>query len=471
MPSKEKNAVPAILWFKNDLRIHDNEALTEAYKSGYHVLPIYIIDSRLFEKDVLHFKKASTIRYTFLMQTLADLRLSLQERGTNLLILEGIPEEILPELVSKYGVRSIYCEQEYTQEEIDVVKAVCTAVSPACDVYEYWGKTLYHLQDIPYSVDKIPLTSKAFRINTGKKAQVRPLFEAPQKWQHYIIDNYGLSTSKYLKDQGNADSYLRGGELNALKRLDYYTQETELLTSYKWTRNKSLGMDYSSKLSPFMALGAISPRLIYYRVKEYEVKVKKNISTWWLVFEVVWRDYFTFKAMRMGNAIFKTEGYSKKQLEFNNNPDLFIAWCNGKTGIPFIDSHMRQLNQTGYMSNRGRVNCASFLVHDLKIDWTWGAAYFESLLIDYDVSSNWMNWHSQAYEIWYTNPINQSLKYKAYDYIHKWIPELRDIKDEMIYIPWELGRKLDYPDAVVKFDKWNRAIKKIQEAAGQQELF
>lgn len=104
--------------------------------------------------------------------------------------------------------------------------------------------------------------------------------------------------------------------------------------------------------------------------------------------------------MRFEDQIFQTKGYKDKEVEFENDPEKFKRWCDGNTGIPFVDAHMRQLNETGYMSNRGRVNCTSYFVHDLKIDWTWGAAYFESKLIDYDVSSNWMNWHMQAFEIY-----------------------------------------------------------------------
>ena len=121
---------------------------------------------------------------------------------------------------------------------------------------------------------------------------------------------------------------------------------------------------------------------------------------------------------------------------------------------------MRQLNETGYMSNRGRVNCASYFVHDLNIDWTWGAAYFESKLIDYDVSSNWMNWHMQAFEIWYTNPVHQSNKYKAQDFIRKWIPELSDKNDTEVLIPWAYETK--YVKPIELYKKWTRAINLIE---------
>ncbi len=166
--------------------------------------------------------------------------------------------------------------------------------------------------------------------------------------------------------------------------------------------------------------------------------------------------------MKFGDEIFKTKGYKDKEIHFDNNEEDFEKWCDGKTGIPFVDAHMRQLNKTGYMSNRGRVNCASYFVHDLNIDWTWGAAYFESRLIDYDVTSNWMNWHMQAFEIYYTNPIHQSNKYKAQDFIREWIPELEERNDIEVLIPWEFDVS-DYPKPIEIFPKWERAIGLIKK--------
>ncbi|WP_262711870.1 FAD-binding domain-containing protein [Pedobacter westerhofensis] len=116
----------------------------------------------------------------------------------------------------------------------------------------------------------------------------------------------------------------------------------------------------------------------------------------------------------------------------------------------------------GFMSNRGRVNCASYLVYDLKIDWTWGAAYFESKLIDYDLSSNWMNWHMQAFEIWYTNPVHQSNKYKAQDFIRKWVPELSGTNDIEALIPWEFDVP-EYVKPIEIYSKWGRAVNLIKK--------
>lgn len=374
--------------------------------------------------------------------------------------------ELLPELVKKYDISDIYAEQEYASEEINLIKKV-EDLLPAVNFHFYWGKTLYHKDDIPFSISKIPLSSKAYRIPAGKESEPRKTLKVPTELKSVrkVKSTKFPSYKKFdfTKQQYDAvQPLLEGGETKALKRLQYYTFKSELLTGYRWTRNQSQGLDYSSKFSPYLALGCISPREIFEKVKKYEEKVKKNQSTWWLVFELVWRDYFTFKGMKFGDQIFKTNGYKNKQIHFDNNKKNFQKWCEGRTGIPFVDAHMRQLNQTGYMSNRGRVNCASYLVHDLMIDWTWGAAYFESKLIDYDVSSNWMNWHMQAFEMYYTNAVHQSNKYKAQNFIREWIPELKDCNDIEVLIPWEFDIA-DYPEPIEIFPKWERAINLIKK--------
>ncbi|AFL82568.1 cryptochrome, DASH family [Aequorivita sublithincola DSM 14238] len=460
----------ALMWFKNDLRLHDNEALCNAIACNLPVIYLYCIDSRIFKSLNLGFRKADANRAIFLKQSLEDLQIKLEELGGHLIIEYGIPEDIIASYVTNYTVKQIYAEEEYAWEELQMMKKVEKLIDGTASLTTFWGKTLYHKDDIPFEISKIPLTSKAYRIPTGNQSTVREPLKEPSNLNAY--DEVKSTEFPEFKILGfnsleilEADPYVAGGESAGIDRLHYYTFETEQLTGYRWSRNKSLGMDYSSKFSPYLALGCVSPRFIYQQVKHYEEIVKKNQSTWWLVFELVWRDYFTFKGMRIGNSIFKTKGFSKKTIEFENNIDLFKRWCWGTTGIPFVDAHMRQLNKTGYISNRGRVNCASFLVHDYKVDWTWGAAYFESKLIDYDVSANWLNWHMQAYEIWYTNPIHQSLKYKSKKFIQTWIPELSHIDDNHIYLPWREESKeyntKAYPEPIEIFSKWNRSISNI----------
>ncbi|OAQ40682.1 DASH family cryptochrome [Pedobacter psychrophilus] len=455
-----------LVWFKNDLRLNDNESLVRAIEQCDELIFCYCLERNHFRELDLGFKKADINRFKFLEQSVLDLKKNLENIGGHLIISDKSAIETLSKIVEDFKITDIYAEEEYASEEIKLVGDV-QKVLTKINFHFYWGKTLYHKDDIPFEISSIPLTSKAYRIPASKESEPRKTLGLPKKLAGFkeakstpfpSYKKYGFTEEEYK----NTNPLLMGGESLALERLQYYTFKSELLTGYRWSRNKSDGLDYSSKFSPYLALGCISPRTIYETVKEYEQQIKKNQSTWWLVFELVWRDYFTFKGMRFGDKIFKTEGYKNKKIVFENDIDKFKRWCKGTTGIPFIDAHMRQLNETGYISNRGRVNCASYFVFDLNIDWTWGAAYFESQLIDYDVSSNWMNWHMQAFEIYYTNPVHQSNKYKAQDYIRKWIPELNDKNDIEVLIPWEYEVS-DYPKPIEVYPKWNRAINLIKK--------
>jgi deoxyribodipyrimidine photo-lyase len=455
-----------LVWFKNDLRLHDNEALTNAIQGCDELIFCYALEKSDFKKLDLGFKKWDITRFKFIEQSVLDLQNRLEKLGGHLLIGSDSAAELLPKLVKKYDISEIFAEEEYASEELSLIKTI-QKILPSVNFHFYWGKTLYHKDDIPFSISKIPLSSKAYRIPAGKESEPRKTMKAPTKLKSAksVRSTKFPSYKKFdftKKEYDAAQPLLEGGETKALQRLQYYTFKSELLTGYRWSRNQSQGLDYSSKFSPYLAFGCISPREIFEKVKKYEDKIKKNQSTWWLVFELVWRDYFTFKGMKFGDKIFKTKGYKNKEVSFKNNQENFQKWCDGTTGIPFLDAHMRQLNVTGYMSNRGRVNCASYFVHDLNIDWTWGAAYFESRLIDYDVTSNWMNWHMQTFEMYYTNPIHQSNKYKAQDFIREWIPELKDGNDIEVLIPWESDIS-DYPKPIEIFSKWERAINLIRK--------
>ena len=460
-----------LVWFKNDLRLHDNEALCKAVLECDQLIFCYCVDPAHFKELDLGFKKADINRFKFLEQSVNELQHQLEKLGAHLIISEESATSTIPHLLNEFELTDIYAEEEYASEELAVIEDLKNEL-PAINFHFFWGKTLYHKNDIPFQIETIPLTSKAYRIPAGQEAEPRKTFETREKLngcknakstKFPSFKQYGFTKKEY----DGAAPFLAGGETLALERVQYYTFKSELLTGYRWSRNRSEGLDYSSKFSPYLALGCISPRTIFEVVKEYEQFIKKNQSTWWLIFELVWRDYFTFKGMRFEDQIFQTKGYKDKEVEFENDPEKFKRWCDGNTGIPFVDAHMRQLNETGYMSNRGRVNCTSYFVHDLKIDWTWGAAYFESKLIDYDVSSNWMNWHMQAFEIYYTNPVHQSNKYKSQDYIRKWISELRDKNNTEVLIPWEFDIP-DYPKPIELYQKWTRAINLIKRLTDEE---
>lgn len=469
-----------IYWLRNDMRLHDNECLQEAINAKNNLLIIYCFDPRQFQKLELGFRKTGYLRFQFLLESLEDLRKKLIKLGSNLLIRIGKPETVLSAIIKEHKTELLIFQKEIASEEVAVEDAVIARLKKLkCAHRAIWGKTLYHLVDAPFTPENTPLTSKAFRINLTKKTNVRPLISTPNK----------LPVPPKIKDWGelpepkkigftkkeiipNSDLNYSGGETAGLARLDFYTFKSEQLTSYRWTRNRSKGMEYSSKFSPWMALGCLSPRQIYWEVKRYEKEVKKNASTWWIIFEVVWRDFFKFQGIKFGNKMFYSGGIRNREIDWKYDKDLFARWQWGQTGIPFVDAHMRQLNETGFMSNRGRVNCASFLTRDYQIDWRWGAAWFETQLLDYDVCSNWLNWNTQATEIWYTNPVHQGMKYdKTGDYVRDWLPEISDLPGPIIQAPWLLTedeRKEkgvgDYPAPYKIYKKWQRSINRIEKA-------
>lgn len=468
-----------IYWHRLDLRLHDNECLHIASANNQEVLPVYIYDERHYQLLDLGFRKTGYQRYLYLKDTLENLRESYKKIGGNLLVLFGKPEELIPHLVHTHQCDELIYQKEIMSEEIFVESQLeINLKSTPCKITLIWGKTLYHLDDLPFEVKDIPLTSKAFRLNTSKNAEPRAVLPTPTSINCLHLDNYGdISqdlaigfTEEELQTTYDKESF-PAGETAALQRLQYYTFGTNLVETYKWTRNKSLGVDFSSKFSAYLALGSLSPRLIYFTVKDYETKIKRNISTWWLVFEVVWRDYFNFLGMREGNKVFFQSGYLNKRAVWEENYELFDKWKNGETGIPFVDAHIKQLSRSGFMSNRGRVNTASFLCYDYQVDWRWGASWFESLLIDYDVCSNWFNWNTQALHIYYTNPVHQSLKYdKDTGFISSELYYLNKLPKYNRHAPWLLSDDElenlgvnEYHRPVEIYKKWNRSIINIEK--------
>ena len=266
--------------------------------------------------------------------------------------------------------------------------------------------------------------------------------------------------------------HFKGGESVGLERLEAYLFDTNAIANYKETRNGLIGENYSSKFSAWLALGCLSPKMIYHEVKRYEKTVKKNKSTYWMIFELLWRDFFRLMAKKHGNKIFQ-KGGTKGEYEASWRDDvrIFDYWARGETGVPFIDANMRELNETGFMSNRGRQNVASFLVKDLNINWQMGAEYFESLLIDYDAASNWGNWNyiagvgSDPRENRYFNILSQANRYDPNgEYVKLWLPELNDLPNDKIHRPDTLSFEDqsnmnvkiggNYPMAMVKIARW-----------------
>ena len=264
-----------------------------------------------------------------------------------------------------------------------------------------------------------------------------------------------------------------GGESAGLERLRKYVWETEHLAHYKDTRNGLLGKDYSSKFSVYLAHGCLSPKKIYSEIIKYEQDRIKNESTYHLIFELMWRDFFRLMGKKHGNDIFKKSGIKgqvvKSQIE---DEVLFRVWAEGRTGMPFVDAAMIELNSTGFMSNRSRQNVASFLINDLQLNWQMGACYFEAMLVDYDPCSNWGNWNYLAgvgndpREGRYFNLIRQAKKYDPEgSFVKHWIPALSDVPADKVHQPYLLSPEdqqefncvlqKDYPNLCINKEVYN----------------
>ena len=466
-----------IIWYKNDLRINDHQPLCESLSRG-ETVGLYCFDPRQLRDTEYGFKKMDSLRAAFLIDSVQNLKENL---NGNLIIKIGQPETVIPEVAKNIGAKAVYCSAETTSDEIEVESSLRKNLVDI-PVYSFHTHTMYHPEDVPFDLQDIPDVFTQFRKQAEKRSSVRDPLPAPDSLRGpYPNIKYGsiptvndLGLEEQSVDERSVLSF-KGGEIEAWKRLDHYFFESDELRNYKFTRNGLLGKNYSSKFSPWLAHGCISARSIHQKVETYERTVHKNVSTYWMKFELIWRDYFRFSAMKHGNSIFHLGGIQGKDLQKDTDSAVFKKWAEGKTGIPFVDANMRELSSTGYMSNRGRQNVASFLAQNLNFDWRWGAAWFESKLIDYDVCSNWGNWAYNATvghdpRNRYFNIVGQARKYdKKGEYVRHWLPELKDLPSEFVHEPYKMtvdqqklyGVKIgvDYPEPMIDLEKSYEDIK------------
>lgn len=476
-----------LLWLRNDLRLHDHEALSDALAgagagAGGRLVALYCVDPRQFGETRWGFAKAGAFRAQFLVESLADLRASMRARGGDLVVRVGAPADVIPETARTTGAGAVYVHAEPMREEADDEAAVRAALPRGVPVHVRWGHTLFHIDDLPMAVDALPRVFTEWRKQTEARSRVRPEIPAPDALPPLPdgLDPGDLPTVEALglvpvEADPRAVMVFAGGETAALARLDAYLWTGDHLKRYKETRNGLLGADYSTKFSPYLALGCLSPRHVYWQTQRYEAERVKNDSTYWLTFELLWRDYFRFYGVRHGDRLFHLHGPKQERVDWSDDRDAFEAWAAGETGIPFVDAAMREMNRTGYLSNRMRQNVASFLTKNLSVDWRLGAAWFESLLVDYDVTSNWGNW---AYNAGvgadprdrYFNLAVQAKQYDPHgDYVRHWIPELASLPDAHIHAPEALPKAAlqrygvqlghSYPHAIVDLDASTAALR------------
>ncbi|MEQ1536269.1 MAG: FAD-binding domain-containing protein [Burkholderiaceae bacterium] len=362
------NAV--IYWFRNDLRLNDNpafaQALHRASQTAAKMLVVYIHDPKQHVQTPWGFERMGEHRKAFLAERLNDLKLQLALLGIELTELQGSPKDALSAFAKAQNTTQIYCEDlAAPEEQADVEDLKATGL----DVKTLWQSSLLEPADLPFDVQNLPAVFTAFRNKVEKQnIKPRPVLQISENLPESVAE-------KHLKHYFSGDFAL----------------------TYKLTRNQPMNWSpdehFSTKFSPWLACGAISAPMIYAELKHFEAKRGANDSTYWIWFELLWRDYFRFLHLQHGKKLYIKQGLGSFELAtVSNNKQGLVRWCEGRTGEPFVDAGMRELAATGWLSNRMRQMVASYLIYDLGGDWRAGAAWFESQLIDYDVYSNQGNW-------------------------------------------------------------------------------
>ncbi len=424
--------------FRRDLRLQDNTALLEALRLSGQVIPCFIFDPRQIEPHPYQSKPG----LQFMLQSIQDLQQQLQSAGGKLALYHALPELVVRQLVEQQQIQAVFINRDYTpfsRRRDDELAAVC----------KQRGIALHTLPDSllnePEQAVKMDKTSyKVFTAfyNNAKQFPVA----LPEV---LVKSNFLAAASEFTIDQLDlsvTEPAIKGGRKQALAILDRLGDYADYLNTRDFP-----ALDATSKLSAHLKFGTCSVREVFYAITE------QLGSEHPLIRQLYWRDFFTHIAYHFPRVFGRAFLERFADLRWDNNPDYFQAWCDGKTGFPIVDAGMRELNATGYMHNRVRMITASFLVKDLHIDWRWGERYFAQHLVDYDPCVNNGNWQwtastgcdAQPY-FRVLNPWLQQLKFdQDCRYIYRWLPELQAFPPKTIH-QWDKKHSAcSYPAPII----------------------
>lgn len=295
-PAPATDGSLAIVWFRTDLRLDDHPALNHALEEADRILPVYCFDPRRFGKTTFGFEKTGRYRAKFLIEAVEALRNALRERGSDLLVRIGHPEEVLPDLCKRTGASMLMYHREVSYEDKQVEVALDKALSnskTACSAF--WGGLLYNVDDLPFHLHDMPLVYTAYREAVLRDGHIRKPLPAPDEMPRLPkvavgavprLKDFGLEEPKQC---GEGMYRFRGGEDEALSRLESYVNES---TTFPDGRSAAvhLGADFNCKISPWLALGCISPRRIYHDLASRAAKAGLTAT----YFELIWRDFFKY---------------------------------------------------------------------------------------------------------------------------------------------------------------------------------
>lgn len=349
-------SVRVLIWFHRDLRTQDHAGLNFALAQKSDIFAIAFSPS----------SDCSSAKINFWKETATHLELNLKSAGIQLEVSHNSPIIRIPEFVKTHKIDKIITHRRMNHR--DQMELTALARELSIELLEVGDLTLFRSEQVA----ELSL------------AKLRPFTQ----FKNYVTQNWEVPPLEKLS--------LTDGQDPGEERVRDYIWSTRAALHYHLTRNGMIARDDSSKFSKWLSLGAVSPRMIYYELKKLESEVGPSEGITALIYELIWRDYFKFLAHLMKESFFSLQGLRSTPLILEENPDLFESWTKGQTGQDFVDANMRELLLTGWMSNRGRQNVASYLAKTLHLDWTLGARWFEQNLVDEDPENNWGNWQYLA---------------------------------------------------------------------------
>jgi len=377
-----------IYWFQHDLRLQDNPGLLQ-HTGAKNLLLVYVWPESRPWCNVTGMGKQ---RRRFLLESLAALRKDLAALGQDLLVLSGQPQAELPRLARDIGPNRVGTSMSPGYYERRAREQVAAILPIPLQIHA--GNTLFTVPQLPFSVEQMPSQFTPFKNHVEGIKPSQPL-PAPSKLPP-PPPGIVFPALEALPAQPHIAFPVRGGSGAGHRRLQQWIFGEQAILDYKQTRNCLDGLDGSSSLSPWLALGSLSAREVAAQITRFETEVTANESTQWLSFELLWREFFHWRARRDDINLFRVGGEPGKLRRCTFEPRNFARWCQGDTNFPLVNALMHQLLETGWMSNRGRQIAASCLVNEFGIEWRYGAAFFEKHLLDYDVANNYGNWQYLA---------------------------------------------------------------------------
>ncbi|MEI6349069.1 MAG: deoxyribodipyrimidine photo-lyase [Bacteroidota bacterium] len=401
-----------VFWFRRDLRIEDNIGLYNALKSGVNVLPIFIFDPQILRQ----FPDKKNFQINLLIQFVRNLDLQLRTLGTSLSIFHKSPLESFEELLQKHQIKSVYFNEDYEPEAIrrdDEIKRFLETkgvkTHSSTDQVIIKPGNLLKTNHTPYSI----FTPFANRWKTILIQTPELLKSVPSE---DMATNY-LSQDNISTFDFDSLGYTIDNHINITPHISL-----EIIRNYHLTRDIPALQNGTSRLGVHLRFGTISIRKL--------VSIAVSLNEQFLN-ELIWREFFMHILYHFPHAERGSFKPRYDTIEWRNNEEEFLAWCNGETGIPIVDAGMRELNITGFMHNRVRMIVASYLTKHLLIDWHWGEAYFAQHLVDFELSANNGNWQwasgsgcdaAPYFRIF--NPYRQQERFDPnFEYIKRWVPE------------------------------------------------